>query len=212
MKRLNKKQTKKENGQRGKGEGKKTWLYVRVCVCVCVCLCVCVSVCVCVCVCVSVCVCVCVCVSVWVCVRVWVCVCVCVCVGGCGCVCEWVGGCGVWGRCVRGARARLSLFSLSPSLSSPRFVFTWWGCRSSCLWHQLTELAHSFVFCSCVYFCRDGPFNCISFHTFSAFSLCSSGLVSPSLVLSTIYLFVKVSLCPDIILCGCLGLKHQLTN
>ena len=32
------------------------------------------------------------------------------------------------------------------------------------------------------------------------------------MVLSTIYLFRKVSLSPDIILCGWLGLKHQLTN
>ena len=34
----------------------------------------------------------------------------------------------------------------------------------------------------CVYFCLYGPFNCISFHQFSrwlsAFSLCSSGLIS----------------------------------
>ena len=36
----------------------------------------------------------------------------------------------------------------------------------------------------------------------SAFSLCSSGLISALLVLSTIYLFMKVSLSPDIILCG----------
>ena len=35
---------------------------------------------------------------------------------------------------------------------------------------------------------------------------------SASLVFSTIYLFMKVSLSPDIILCGWLGLKHQLTN
>ena len=43
-----------------------------------------------------------------------------------------------------------------------------------------------------------GPFNYISFHKFSrqlsAFSLCSSGLVSALLVLSTTYLFMKVSL------------------
>ena len=49
-----------------------------------------------------------------------------------------------------------------------------------------------------------GPFNCISFHNFSqklrAFSLCSSGLISALLVLSTTYLFMKVSLSPDVIL------------
>ena len=44
------------------------------------------------------------------------------------------------------------------------------------------------------------------------FSLCSSGLISVLLVLSTIYLFAKVSLSPDIILRGWLSLKHQLTN
>ena len=38
------------------------------------------------------------------------------------------------------------------------------------------------------------------------------GLLSALLVLSTIYLFMKVSLNPDIILCGWLGLMHQLTN
>ena len=51
-----------------------------------------------------------------------------------------------------------------------------------------------------------GSFNCISFHKFSrqlpAFSLCSFGFTSVLLVHSTIYLFLKVSLSPDIILCG----------
>ena len=82
--------------------------------------------------------------------------------------------------------------------------------------HKPTELSHSFLFCFCVYFCLYGPFNCISFHKFSrqlsAFSLCSSGLISALLVLSTIYLFMKVSLSPDIILCGWLSLKHRLSN
>ena len=95
-------------------------------------------------------------------------------------------------------------------------TFTWWGCYVLCFWHKPTELAHSFLFCSCVYFCLNCPFNCISFHKFSrqlsAFSLSSCGLISALLVLSTLYLFMKVSLSPDIILCGWLGLKHQLTN
>ena len=42
-----------------------------------------------------------------------------------------------------------------------------------------------------------GPFNCISFHKFSqqfsAFSLCSSNLISALLVLSTVYIFINVS-------------------
>ena len=66
---------------------------------------------------------------------------------------------------------------------------TWWGCCSSCLWQKPTKLAHPFLFCFCVCFCLCGPFNCISFHKFSwqlsAFSLCSSGLNSALLVLST---------------------------
>ena len=72
------------------------------------------------------------------------------------------------------------------------------------------------LFIMTVYFCLYGPFNCISFQKFSqqlsAFSLCSSDLISALLVLSTIYLFMKVSFSPDIILCGWLGLKHELTN
>ena len=61
-----------------------------------------------------------------------------------------------------------------------------------------------------------GLFNYISFHKFSQqlsiFSLCSSGLNTSLLILSTIYLFTKVSLSTDIILYGWLGFKHQLTN
>ena len=93
---------------------------------------------------------------------------------------------------------------------------SWWGFYGLCHKHKLTKLAHSFLFCSCVCFCLYGPFHSISFHKFSrtlfAFSLCSSGLISALLVLSTIHLFMKVSLSPDVILCGWLGLKHQLTN
>ena len=40
----------------------------------------------------------------------------------------------------------------------------------------------------------------------------SSGHISALLVLSTVYLFMKVSLSPDITPNGWLGLKHQLTN
>ena len=83
-------------------------------------------------------------------------------------------------------------------------TFTWWGCCGLCFWHKPTELAHSFLFRSCACFCLYGPFNCISFHRFSrqlcAFSLCSSGLISALLVLSTVYLFAKVSFSPDVTL------------
>ena len=69
-----------------------------------------------------------------------------------------------------------------------------------------TELVHSFLFRSYVSFCLYGPFNCISFLTLSrklsAFSLCSSGLISALLIPSTIYLFMKISLSPYTVLCG----------
>ena len=95
-------------------------------------------------------------------------------------------------------------------------TFTWGICCGLYLWHKPTELAHSFLFSSCVYFCLYGFFNCISFHQFSrqlsVFSLCSPGLISALFALSTIYLFMKVSFSPDVILCGWLGLKRQLTE
>ena len=57
---------------------------------------------------------------------------------------------------------------------------------------------------------------CISFHEFSrqlsTFSLCSTELISAFMILVTTCLFMKVLLSPDIILCGWLGLKRQLTN
>ena len=86
-------------------------------------------------------------------------------------------------------------------------TFSWWGCKGLCHRHKLTKLAHSFFFILflCL-FLSYGPFNSISFHKFSrqlfAFPLCSSGLNSAFLVLSIIYLFIKVSLSPEIILCG----------
>ena len=102
--------------------------------------------------------------------------------------------------------------------------------------YKPAELAHS-LFCSCVCFCLYGPFNsvlvslflclflygpfnCISFHKFSRQTLCLLTLsflfffsfFSALSILSAIHLFTKVSLSSDIILCGWLGLKHQLTN
>ena len=53
---------------------------------------------------------------------------------------------------------------------------------------------YSVLVCFCLY----GPLKCISFHIFSrqlsAFSFCSSSLISALLVLSTIYFFVVDSL------------------
>ena len=102
---------------------------------------------------------------------------------------------------------------------SPRgLTFTWWGFYGLCL--TWTNRACPLLFqkkkiCSDIYFCLYGLFNCISFHKFSrqlsVFWFCSSGLVSASLILSTIYLFMK-SLSPDMIHSGWLGSKHQVTN
>ena len=73
------------------------------------------------------------------------------------------------------------------------------------------------LFCSWCLFLNLRPFQLDFIPYFfptqlSAFSLCSSCLIYAFLVLSTIYLFMKVSLIPDIILCVWLGLKHQLTS
>ena len=71
------------------------------------------------------------------------------------------------------------------------------------IWHRPAKLANSFLFCPCVYFGLYGTFNCIAFHKFSwqlsIFSFCSCGLISALLVLSTVYLFLKVSFRPDIL-------------
>ena len=89
------------------------------------------------------------------------------------------------------------------SWSPRRITFSWWGCYGSCLKHKLTQLAHSFLFRSFVCFGLYGPFNFTSFDEFSrqlsVFSLCSSGLFSALLVLSAVYLFMKVSFSSDII-------------
>ena len=65
-------------------------------------------------------------------------------------------------------------FSLSLSAGLPSHG----GDVTVYVWHKPTELAHSFLLCSCVYSCLRGPFNCISFHKFSrqlsAYSLCCS--------------------------------------
>ena len=109
-------------------------------------------------------------------------------------------------------RRSISFFFI---IISPRgLTFTWWGCCSLCFWHKPAELAHSSLFCSCV---------CLSLSPFPLYfipyilptTLCFltfSDLIFALLVLSTIYLFRKVSISPDIILCGWLGWKHQLTS
>ena len=82
------------------------------------------------------------------------------------------------------------------------------------VWHKPTECAHCFSFCSCAYFCLYGPFRCILFLKFSrqlsVFLLCSSGLISASVVLSTIMSLYESLPSLDIIRNGWLGSKHQL--
>ena len=80
-----------------------------------------------------------------------------------------------------------SHLSLSLSfLRSHGLTFMWWECCSLRLWHKPAELAHCFLFCSCIWFCLYGPFNCILFLKFSrrlpSFSLCSSRLIFALLV------------------------------
>ena len=78
---------------------------------------------------------------------------------------------------------------------------------------SLSTPFHSVLVSVSVFMALSTVFHSIKFSSqLSVFSLCSSGLVSALLVLSTLYLFTKVSLSPDVILCGWLGLKHQLTN
>ena len=71
-------------------------------------------------------------------------------------------------------------FRLSPC----GFIFTCWGCCGLCQRHKPTDLAHSFWFCSCAYFCLCGPFNCILFHKILPTILCLHSLFFPSYFLS----------------------------
>ena len=113
-------------------------------------------------------------------------------------------------------------FVTRASISSPcprGLIFTCWG--PGMFWFvplTWSNWAGPLLFIPplCLFFCLYGPFNCISFHQFClplfVFSLCSSCLFSVLLVLSAIYLFVKVSFSPDIIPSGWLGSKHQQSN
>ena len=83
--------------------------------------------------------------------------------------------------------------------------------------HKPTELAHSFFYSILVSISVLMALSTV-FHSINSpdnspfFSLRYSGLISALLVLSTLCLFIKVSFSPDIIPCGWLGSKHQLTN
>ena len=85
-----------------------------------------------------------------------------------------------------------------------RLTVTRWEC------HGLSDINHlslptpfySVLASLSVFMALSTVFHSLNSPNNSAFSLCSSGLISALLVLSTIYLFMKVSLSPDIILCG----------
>ena len=99
---------------------------------------------------------------------------------------------------------------------------SWWGCYGLCLGHQPAVLVHTFFFflfvnsvlvsvsvfmaLSTIFHSINSPHNCPLSHSVLL------SLISALLILSTLYLFMKTSLSTDVILCGWLGLKHQLTN
>ena len=71
------------------------------------------------------------------------------------------------------------------------------------VWQKPTELVHSLLFPSCAYFCLYGLFNCISFRKFSR---------QLRFLTQFFRSYLSLTVSPDVILCGWLGLKHQLTN
>ena len=81
-------------------------------------------------------------------------------------------------------------------------TFTWWGCGGLCLYDinqpSLPTPFYSVLVSVSVFMVLS---NGISFHKFSqqlsTSSLCSSGLISALSVLSTVYIFTKVSFSPD---------------
>ena len=96
-------------------------------------------------------------------------------------------------------------------------TFTWLGCYFLCLWHEPTQLAHSFLVGSCVCFCLYVALSTV-FHSMNFPSNSPrSHSVLPVLFLPywsfQLYISLKKSLPqPWYNLCGWLGLKHQLTN
>ena len=108
----------------------------------------------------------------------------------------------------------MSLSNKPPCILLRGLSFMWWGCCGLC---KPTELAHSVLLFLCLFMSIIMALSTV-FHSInspwqlSAFSLCSSRLISTLLVLSTVYICVKLSFSPDTILCGWLGLQHQLND
>ena len=93
-----------------------------------------------------------------------------------------------------------------------RLTLTWWGRCALCCLRSLPTLCYSVLVSGYAFLAFSTVFHSRNFPDNSPFSHCSSGLISVLLVLSTIYLSMKVFFSPDIIHCGWLGLKHQLSN
>ena len=108
------------------------------------------------------------------------------------------------------------LMMLFFSSCSHGFTFTWWGC--CCYVFDIYQPSLPTPFCSVLV--SVSVFMALSTVFYSINSPDNSPLphsVLPLLFLpywsfQLIFLFMKVSLSPDIILCGWLGLKNQLTN
>ena len=79
----------------------------------------------------------------------------------------------------------------------------------------MSELTHSFLSVHVsvsIFMALSTLFHSINSPNNSVLSLCSAGLISALLLLSTVYFFMKVFFSPDVIL-GCwLGSKYQLSN
>ena len=95
-------------------------------------------------------------------------------------------------------------------------LFTWWGFCSLCFQHEPTELAHYSVLVSLSQFLSHfmalwPVFHSINLPTTPHYLTVLIYVLFLPFSSFQLYLFMNVSLSPDIILCSCLGSKHQLT-
>ena len=98
----------------------------------------------------------------------------------------------------------------------PQAHFSWWGCYgyvSDMNQPSLPTLFYSVLVSVSVFTTLSTVFHSVNSPDNSPISLSVLlVLILLFLVLPTLYLFMGVPLSPEIILCGCLGLKRQLTN
>ena len=95
--------------------------------------------------------------------------------------------------------------------------FTWWGYCVLFQRHKPTELAHSFFFYSVlvsvsVFMAVSAGFHSINSPHNSPLTHSVRPVLSLPYWSFQLYLLLKVSLSPDIILSNCLGWKHRMTN